>query len=174
MKKNKIHQIFEQWSASLRERDRSKDAVSANFDDLFQSFKDNGFSAEEAYEYIPHATKSHLPSDAIARNTYKKLKNVVDKNEKEFIDEWKKGIHDKAVNSYYGVFPLEEVEKQEEKRYGSMSEKEYKAYRKYAESFPILDTRNLEKEMEERMLKLKEDLDKFSFVEDLLEKKDGN
>ena len=146
--------IYEKWKASLRDKDRSKDAVSINFGELFDAFNTAGATFDEAHSYLAQAIKAHLPSPGLAKNTWKLVKNNPNNagsSEKEFIDGWHKDIGDKATNSFYGIYSLPEDkdEDPEPKVYGSMSAREYKLQRKHADSYPILDTEELEKRLQQ-------------------------
>jgi len=145
--------IYEKWKASLREKDRSREFVSANFDELFDAFNSAGATFEEAHAYLQQAIKVHLPAPGLAKATWKMVKNNPvnsEMTEKEFIDGWHKDIGDKATNSFYHVYPLPEDkdDDKEPKVYGSMSAKEYKLQRRHAESYPILNTEELEKDLQ--------------------------
>ena len=145
--------IFQEWSASLKSKDRSKGAVTTNFEELFEKLKSSGASFEEAHVILPRAIKAHLPLPAIARNSYKKLKSLVkniDKSEKEYIDQWHKSIEDQGTQAFFEFFPLPKLDDDEPKAFGNMSVKEYRAQRKYADQFPVLDTTELEKRMHDR------------------------
>jgi hypothetical protein len=144
--------VYERWKASLREKDRSREFVSANFDELFDALNSAGAPFEEAHPYLSQAIKVHLPSPGLARTTWKMVKNSpgnAETTEKEFIDGWNKDISDKATNSFYHVYPLPEDKDvdSEPKVYGSMSAKEYKLQRRHADSYPILDTEELERKL---------------------------
>jgi hypothetical protein len=158
---NNVDLIFQEWSSSLKSKNKTKGAV--YFDDLFEKFKSAGLSFEEAHAVLPRAVKAHLPPPALARNVYKKIKNNIDKTEKEFMEEWNKSIEDKATQSFFEFFPLPRFDDDDEpKQFGNMSAKEYRAQRKYADEFPVLDTTELEKRMKEQ----DHDLD----IEDMLKR----
>jgi len=145
--------IYERWKASLREKDRSREFVSANFDELFDAFNSAGATFEEAHAYLQQAIKVHLPSSGLAKTQWKMLKNAPahsEKTEKEFVDGWHQDITDRATNSFYHVYPLpeEKDDDPEPKVYGSMSAKEYKLQRRHADSYPILNTEELEQELQ--------------------------
>ncbi len=145
--------IYERWKASLREKDRSKDFVESNFSELFDALNSAGATFDEAHSYLPQAIKVHLPSPGLAKATWKIVKNNpnnIEATEKEFIDSWHKDIGDKATNSFYHIYPLPEDkdEDPEPKVHAKMSAKEYKLQRKHAESYPILDTEELEKRLQ--------------------------
>lgn len=153
MPTGKLDLIYERWKASLREKDRSKDFVSSNFDELFDAFNSAGATFEEAHSYLAQAIKVHLPSPGLAKATWKIVKNNPNNSgatEKEFVDGWHKDISDKATNSFYHIYPLPEDkdEDPEPKVYGSMSAKEYKLQRRHADSYPILDTEELERRLQ--------------------------
>jgi predicted RNase H-like HicB family nuclease len=162
--------IYEKWKASLREKDRSREFVSSNFDELFDAFNSAGATFEEAHAYLQQAIKVHLPSPGLARATWKMVKgspNNAEITEKEFIDGWHKDIGDKATNSFYHVYPLPEEQDHdgEPKVYGSMSAKEYKLQRKHADSYPVLDTEELERRLQSEV---------YNPVEDILGEDDGH
>jgi hypothetical protein len=145
--------IYEKWKASLAGKDRSKDHVSSNFDELFDAFNSAGATFEEAHSYLSQAIKVHLPSPGLAKSFWKTVKNkpnYAESNEKEFIDGWNKDIADKATNSFYNIYPLPEDkdEDPEPKIYGNMSAKEYKLQRRHADSYPILDTEELARRLQ--------------------------
>lgn len=157
-----IDLIFQEWQASLLTKDKSKGAV--HFDEIFEKLKNTGMSFEDAHALLPRVVKAHQPTSSVARNSYKKLKSLVknfDKTEKEFIEDWNKSLEDKGTNSFFDFFPLPRLDDDDEpKVYGNMSAKEYRAQRKYADQFPIMDTTELEKRMREQ----NHDLD----IEDML------
>ena len=145
--------IFERWRASLRDRDRSVGAVSGNFDDLFDQLSSAGVSFEDAHKLLPQAIKAHQPAPAVARAIWKNAKNNpknAEFTEKEFIDNWNKDIADRATNSFFAFFqvPEENDDDGEPKIYGQMSAKEYKLQRRHADSYPILDTEELERRLQ--------------------------
>jgi hypothetical protein len=146
--------IFQEWSASLKSKDRSKAAVPSNFEELFEKLKNSGVPFEDAHALLPKAVKAHQPIAAVARNSYKKIKSVAknfDKSEKEFVDEWNKSIEDVGTQTFFDIYPLPRLDEDNEpKQYGNMSAKEYKAQRKYADQFPVLDTSELEKRMRDQ------------------------
>ncbi len=165
--------VFQEWSSSLKSRDRSKGAVTSNFEELFEKLKSSGASFEEAHAILPRATKAHHPIPSIARNSYKKLKSLVrnfDKSEKEYIEEWHKSIDDQGAQAFFESFPLPKLDEDNEpKAFGNMSVKEYKAQRKYADQFSTLDTA----ELEERMARREYDLDIEEMITHLLKEEDN-
>ena len=150
--------IFQEWSASLKSKDRAKDAVASNFEELFEKLKTAGVSFEDAHLLLPRAVKAHQPSAGLVRAFHKKLKTsskFFDKTEKELGEEWNKSIEDTATQAFFDFFPLPRLDDDDEpKQYGNMSAKEYRAQRKYADQFPILDTTELEKRMREQAFDL--------------------
>jgi len=149
---SKTDLLFEQWVTSLVDRDRTKNAVQNNFEELFRSLKNEGLTIETAHEYLAKATKAHQPSTSLVKNVHKKLKTTgaITFSEKEFLDSWNKGIADKANTAFFEVFPVEikAEEPEEPVIYGSMTVKEYKAQRKHAQAYPRLDTEELERRMQ--------------------------
>jgi hypothetical protein len=137
--KKRAQLIFEKWSSELRERDRSKDKVTDNFDDLFFEFSRNGIDFDTAHEFLDQAIAMHLPRKDVVRNTYKRLKHL-GHTEQEFFENWKALIKDKATNVFYARYPLDTgKEKKETTLPNGMSKEEYLRQRRYASSFPILD-----------------------------------
>ena len=135
--------IFQQWKASLAERDKSKGAVQRNFEELFDSLKAEGMEFEEAHVLLPKAIKAHHPNPGHIRNAYKKWKYLNKwSNEKELEEEWKQDIDNAAQIAFFNIYPVEvkstpkEPEKKEQTIFGSMTAEEYKIQREYAESWP--------------------------------------
>jgi hypothetical protein len=145
--------ILEEWIANLKNKDRSAANVETNFEELFEALKRANATFDDAHNLLPKAIKAHLASPIVIRRTYKlkKQQGKIDVSEKEFTDTWNKDIADKGTAAMYHVFPRpkpkDEDEDDEPKVYGSMSVKEYKAQRKHAEQFPILDTEALERKV---------------------------
>lgn len=149
---NNIDLIFTEWKASLKTRDRSKDAVFGNFEDLFEKLRSSGASFEEAHSLLPKAIKAHQPTPGLARSIYKNLKasHKTSDSEKDWIDQWNQDIADKATNAFFSSFPLpkNKDDDDEPKVYGNMSAKEYRAQRRYADQFPILNVEELERRIQ--------------------------
>jgi hypothetical protein len=144
--------VFDKWKASLRSRDRSKKAMPENFDELFMDLKKIGTSFEEAHAFLPEAIKAHLPSPHVRRETYKKYKDHLGISEKEFIDEWNESIKSAATDAFFTNYPLkiDDDDDGEPKVFGNMSAREYRRQRQYSDSFPTLNTDDLEKQLKER------------------------
>ena len=146
--------IFEKWNANLKDKDRSWKGVPSNFEEIFDELSTAGVPFDAAYELLPSTIAAHMPSAAVARNTYKAYKGKQAKTEKEFIEDWKKYISDcghQAFYVFYKANPNSESTTSEEKKYGNMSAKEYRLQRSHADSFPVLDTAALEKRLEAGM-----------------------
>lgn len=136
----KAELIFHKWKTELKTKDRSRPNVAINFDELISSWHRSGILFDTAYELIKKAIKEHQPTSGCARNTYKRLKAIVNKTEKEFIEDWNGNIEDIAYQSFYSQYDIEGEEPPKPvKTYGSMSEKEYKLQRQYANSYPEID-----------------------------------
>jgi hypothetical protein len=171
MPANSLDFIYERWKAALRDKDRSSGSVGSNFDELFDALNAAGASFDEAHAMLPQAIKAHQPNAGLAKATWKMVKGNpknADLSEREFIDQWNKDIADRATNSFYNVYPVpdEGDDDGEPKVFGSMSAKEYKMQRKHADSYPILDTEELERRLKTGA---------YNPVEDLIDKdKDGN
>ena len=148
--------IIEKWTADLRSKDRKYTAVSGNFDELFSKLHEADLDFDLIHPMIDYIAKKHYPPEFTARKTYdkqeKQLKNL---SYREFLDNWHKEIKEKALESFCAFFQ-HEVQTDEEKKYGSMSAKEYNAQRKYAESFKAITF----EELQDRMKKIEIDLTK--------------
>lgn len=148
MRKNKAELIFDKWKAELVGKDRSRTAVSGNFDELFSSWHRAKISFDDAYALLDIAIKAHYPSDSAAKNTFRRLKREahIQKNETEFISEWKNNISAAGKQVFYSLYDIEGTNPKQEVKYGNMSAQEYRKQRKYAESHPILDWSNIKHE----------------------------
>lgn len=152
---DKLDLIFDEWKASLKQKDRTREAVSGNFEELFHNLRVGGATFERAHVFLAPAIKAHQPPPALARITYKNAKHnpkLAALSEKEFVDQWNNDIADKGTNAFFDVFPRpkdpEELDEDPEpKVFGSMSAKEYKAQRRHADDYPVLDTAELERRM---------------------------
>jgi hypothetical protein len=145
--------IYERWKAALQDKPKKRENVGSNFDELFDAFNSAGATFEEAHSYLQQAIKVHLPPPGLAKAQWKVLKNTPahsDKTEKEFTDLWHQDITNRATNSFFYIYPLPEDKDtdNEPKVFGSMSAKEYKLQRRNADSYPILDTEELEKRLQ--------------------------
>lgn len=159
-----------EWTANLKFKDRSHKSVRPNFEELFQKWKDLDGSFEELYEpLLPKAIKAHQPISSVARSMYKTLKKKVsdfDKTEKEFIDEWNDSIEAAGTEVFFEFFPATPIDHDPEpKTFGSMSATEYRAQRRYADSFPTLNTDELVRQWREQQ---EYNLDTDSVLENIL------
>jgi len=156
--------VLIEWTANLKSRDRTRKSVRPNFEELFQKWKDLDASFDELYDspiegkglsLLQRAIKAHQPIASVARSTYKGLKSLIDKTEKEFIDEWNASIEATGQEVFFEFYPATTLDKDTEpKVFGNMSAREYRAQRRYAEQFPILDTTELEKRWNEQKYNL--------------------
>jgi hypothetical protein len=144
--------IFAQWSARFNSSDKKTKSARANFEELFQTWKDLGASFDDLYEtYLPKAIKVHQPLSSTAKAVYKKNKASTTKTEKEFIDEWNGSIEATGQDVFFEFFPAVPLDKDDEpKVFGNMSATEYRAQRRYADQFPTLDTTELVKAWREQ------------------------
>jgi hypothetical protein len=153
MDKSKVLElILVQWVAALKSKDRRRENVRPNFEELFLSWKQADASFEDLYEtFLPKAIKAHQPTPSVARKSYRVLKEklgkMMDKDEKEFVEEWNSSIEATATESFFEFFPATALDSDNEpKVFGNMSAKEYYAQRRYADQFPTLDTTELVKQ----------------------------
>lgn len=171
--------VFTKWAAELRGKDRSWNNVRPNFEELFFEMFNHEIPFEIAHQFLKHATAKHMPNMAMAKNTWARAKNNPQNAAntfQEWLAEWKKGIEDVGTEAFYSIYspPAEKTEEvaAEEKQYGSMSKKEYRLQRRYAESFPILNTDELVRRLENGIDNYE---DFFAGIADnVLEKKNGN
>lgn len=171
---NNLDLIFDEWKANLKQKDRASAAVTGNFEELFEELKRANATFDEVHAMLPKIIKAHLPPPGLARSIYKTSKTnpkTAAQSEKEFIDKWNQDIDDKGTAAFFDTFPRPKVKSDDDgepKVYGQMSAKEYKAQRKYADSFPRLDTEALERAMIDQTYNPMEDL------ENILGTKNGN
>jgi len=157
MSQDEIHElIFEQWSADLSKKDRSKKGVRFNFEELFSTLNKAQVPFKIAKSLLPLAIKIHLPNLAVRRNTWQKWKTLVSCSEEDFNKSWIDGIKNTATAVFFEEYPIvvNDDDDGEPKKYGGMSEKEYKLQRRHADSFPTLNTDRLEREFANRHLNL--------------------
>jgi len=165
MSNSNLDLIFSEWKANLRHRDRSAPYVTANFEELLEELRKANATFEEAHALLPKAIKAHQASPALIKSVYKSSKTnpkVAYMTEKEFAEQWNQDIHDKATAAFFDVFPRPKVNPDDDgepKVYGQMSAKEYRAQRRYADSFPRLNTEALERTLREQTYNPVEDLD---------------
>lgn len=171
--------IFQRWAAELRNKDRRWDNVRPNFEDLFFEMFKSDIPFDIAHQFLKPAVAKHLPNAAAAKNTWNRVKGM-DQNAgltfQEWLTGWKQGIEDVGIEAFYSIYspPAQKTEEvaAEEKQFGSMSKKEYRLQRRYAESFPILNTDELVKRLEDGVDNY-EDFFK-GIATNVLEKKNGN
>lgn len=161
MEKRDTYQlILDEWVVSLPNRDRSNKSLKSNFEGLFESWKQAGASFSDLYDgLLKIAIKAHQPSTFVARKVYKSCKkaiNNLDKSEKEFIEAWNKGIENTATSTFFEFFPspVSAPKETQPASHGNMSAAEYRAQRRYADQFPVLDTSELEARWNDRQYNL--------------------
>jgi len=153
--------LFERWASELMNKDRAWNKVKSNFDELFYDFKAHSIPFEAAEELIKEAVAKHLPTNSVAKFTYRSLgdREKDGKSFLEFLDAWKKGISDFAYQAFYTYYSADidkEDQSEGEKKYGNMNMQEYILQRKYAESFPEVDLVAIREQREKTMAKLLE------------------
>ena len=159
---NKANLIFDKWEANLKEMNRTRANVDGNFDILFSNLKNSKVSFDTAIEILPKAITAHYPTDFVIDFVYKKTRGF-GKTKQEYTNEWKENISASAKRMFYSLYDIEGETKNsdEDKKYGSMSIREYRLQRKHAESFPLIDWEKIElKPMSEDDIKELEDLAK--------------
>ncbi len=152
---SKFELIFQQWKASLPERDKGKGAVQRNFEELFDSLKAEGMEFEEAYNLMPKAIKAHYPNAGHVKNAYRKWKylNKWD-SEKDLEEQWRQDIDNAGQLAFFNIYPVatkstpqQPEEEKEPAVFGSMTAEEYRIQREYAEEWPRVDTSEIEKRL---------------------------
>ena len=171
--------IFQKCSAELRNKDRRFAAARNNYEELFFDLFKSDVPFDIAHQFLKQATAKHMPNSATAKHTWARVKGA-DQNAgltfQEWFTEWKKDLEDVGTEAFYSIYspPSEKTEEVavEEKAFGSMSKKEYRLQRRYAESFPILNTDELVRRLEQGVDNYE---DFFAGIADnVLEKKNGN
>ena len=130
--------LLHQWMVSLKTKDRKKGSLITNFDELVSSFKSFDISYDKAKDLMGKAIKAHLPSEKIAEATYNKYKFNIKQSKKEYLESWFKNIEEAGWGVFYNYYSL--INKENQTDLNGISKEEYLRQRKYAESFPILDT----------------------------------
>jgi hypothetical protein len=138
--------IFEKWFLSLHSKDRTKDSLYTNFNDLFFELNRHFIPHDVAYEFVKSAVTKHLPDRQVVQRTYKNSSKNKSHTEMEFFESWKQLIMAKAVEAFYDVYPLvdEAAEQSKIQLPKGMSKKEYVLQRQHAKSFPLIDLSSLE------------------------------
>lgn len=152
MSDNKLAKlIFERWAADLKDKDKTFKNVSSNFDELFYELWKGSVPFEAAHDIVREAVAEHLPSQSVAKWTYKNARNNMGKTFQEYLDDWKKDIKSAAHQSFFSFYKLEDESEQKVLEHGNMSEKEYIAQRRYADAFPEVDIIAIKKQRDEMM-----------------------
>lgn len=106
MSDNKLAKlIFEKWVSSLRDKSRKWDSVKNNFEELFLDMYKSSVPFDVAHDYVKVAIAAHSPSNGAIKNTYRKVRRP-GQSEKEFVDEWLKGIEDFCVQSFHTYYEI--------------------------------------------------------------------
>lgn len=145
--------IFERWESTLNPARRKHNMLSSTLDELFEELKSDGTSFDDARAILAQTIKVMQPAQSVVKVIYKNRSKeawMKEKSEKEFVEEWVKGVVTKCNESFYAFFEIKSKDDDDDKEpkvYGNMSAREYTAQRRYAESFPVLDTAALEERM---------------------------
>lgn len=162
--------ILDRWKAELSAMDRTFNSVGSNFDELISNLHLAETPFELAEECLNAAILEHYPTPSIAKRvwTATKARGGTDKDCNEFINDWKKAINNEGKRVFYSYYKLtsDEVVKNNQKPTGSMSSKEHRAQRRYAESFPLLDTSKIEVKIKDTLDSMEEDFMKAVVGED--------
>jgi hypothetical protein len=144
--------ILERWVAELPQKNRAKDNLANNFEELFESMSDANIPFDAAHGLLKEAIGHHFPTKSVAKFTYKNTRRDPNISFDDFLDGWKRLITDEATKAFYAFYRVEgENENKEEKKYGTMSAQEYMKQRRYADSFPTIDTDALQDKINDIM-----------------------
>lgn len=151
--------ILERWVAELPKKDRSKGSLASNFEELFEDLSDASIPFDDAHDIMKEAIKHHYPSKSVAKFTFKNVKRDPNQSFDEWLDGWKKLIDNEATQAFYAFYKVDgENKEKKEKKYGNMSVQEYSKQRKLADSFPTIDTDELQASID-KMLEEQGDID---------------
>lgn len=143
--KKNAERVFKKWVADLKDKERTMKHVQGNFEELFEEMWRFSIPYEVAEQFLDEAVKEHLPSDYVAKTTYK-LRQGHKKPYMEWLKDWKDAIAGKGRKSFHLYFPIpEDAPKKEKKKYGAMSAEEYNKQQKLADAFPEIDLEALRK-----------------------------
>ena len=140
----KAELILHKWKMDLRTKPRTKDYVTANFDELVEKWYRCNVPIETAKELFSNAIKAHFPTQGCARAVFNKIRSTTKMSEREFLDSWNKNIEVQAYQSFYSYYDLDLPPEPVKKQYGQMSEREYKLQRAYADSFESIDPKTID------------------------------
>ena len=101
--------IFDEWRIALKSKDKSKDSVSSNFDELFSTMYNAGIEREDAKYYVKKAAEVHFPSPSIIKSVFKRTpKNM---SQSEFEEGWKGFITDSAERAFINLYSFQYIGK---------------------------------------------------------------
>ena len=137
----KAELILEKWIAELANKDRSRPAVSGNFEELVDKWHRSKVLFDEAKDLMQKAIKAHLPSDFRVQQTHRKLKSIGNlASLTDFSASWKENITKTGTTVFYSFNEIQGTNSSsDEKLYGNMSGVEYRKQQKYADAHPTLD-----------------------------------
>jgi hypothetical protein len=162
--------ILDRWKAELSAMDKTFNNVASNFDDLVSNMHLAEVPFELAEENMQAAILEHYPSSSIAKKVWSstKARGGTDKDCGEFFSDWKKAISNEGKRVFYSYYKLssDEVVKNNKKSTGSMSNKEHRAQQRYAESFPVLDTSQIDVKIKDTLDAMEKDFMKAVLGED--------
>lgn len=98
--------ILTRWMAFLSTKDLTLNNVQSNFEELFYEMFTANIPYETIQELLNEAISAHFPGAAIGRATYKKNPMRQFKSEKEFMEDWRKGIQDRAMIAFHTYYTL--------------------------------------------------------------------
>ena len=142
----KILSSFEKRLKSLTPKDKNMKMMEEMLDDLFCDCYTQDIPREDIEPYIIKIAKMIYPNSFISKRYYNNVRYLPKYqgiSYEDFIMHWKETLDEKTYLAFINHYP-EEAEAVSVKKIGSMDAKEYKAQRKHAESYPIIDTDSIQ------------------------------
>lgn len=179
--------IFSQWKADLTKKpheEKRSEFVLSNLEDFFYRLHQATISREIAEEYIPTVAEAHFPPHNIVASTWNRVKvTTPGMNQKEWIEDWKNTLLDKANAAFHTFYSEEDAEDDDEPYdpniYNGMSKKEHALQQIYVSQFKVVTREEIDA-MVKRQKDFEEEEKRFLeesglTIEDLFfgDKKDG-
>jgi hypothetical protein len=107
-KKIKANRIYEKWKVDFVNMDKKRDSIRDNFDQLFYALYCATIPWDMAREIVDDAVAHHLPTPSTIKYVWNARKQHIKLPYKDWLDNWKDDIRNKALASFYEYFPLDE------------------------------------------------------------------
>jgi hypothetical protein len=170
-RKKEAEQIFNRWRASLIDKPRNHTHLTENFDELFFMLHRLQLPYELAYDYLERAYGAHLPNAATITWQYKNSKWAKSTgSEKDFADQWRAYIKDKATNAFHVYFEIPNTDniKPDEIKREKAKAKRSSAIREYMENFKPVDLKALRQKIKDQDRMIKRELEDDTDLLELL------